>query len=126
MVRANVTSIDSVTIFHNARCSKSRAALAVVEGSGREVIMRRYLDDPPSPKMLRWIVDHLDGSVADLVRRDGPWSDLAIDPGELSDPERVVEVLTDHIELLERPLVILGDVVVIGRPTERVGELLSS
>lgn len=116
--------IEPVTIFHNPRCSKSRAALGLLESSPYAVEVCRYLETTPTPERLRWLAQHLDGPLAALIRREGVWNDLGVTEEDLDDVDRVVAILSDHIELLERPLIVIGDRVVIGRPIERVAELL--
>lgn len=114
-----------VRIFHNPRCSKSRQALALLEEHGVEPEVVRYLDDPPDAATLRWLVEHLDGSPADLVRaKDGYASEAGVDAAAATGADAVVALLAEHPRLLERPVVVAGDRVVIGRPPERVLEVL--
>jgi arsenate reductase len=112
------------TIYHNPRCTKSRQAMQVAEELGIDVDVVRYLDTPPDEATLRDIIAKLDDPVADLVRRDG-WKDLGITAADVATADGVVAVLLRHPELLQRPIVVKGDRAVIGRPTERVGELLA-
>jgi arsenate reductase len=113
------------TIYHNPRCTKSRQAMQVAEELGVDVDVVRYLDTPPDEATLRGIIDKLDDPVADLVRRDG-WKDLGLTAADVATADGVVAVLLRHPELLQRPIVVKGDRAVIGRPTERVNELLGS
>jgi arsenate reductase len=67
----------------------------------------------------------LDGPPAELVRTgDAGFADLAVDETALSSPADVVGLLSEHPELMQRPVVVRGGRVVVGRPTERVAELL--
>jgi arsenate reductase len=116
---------DPITIFHNPRCSKSRQALALIERGDAPRTVIEYLKTPPDRAMLESIVARLETSPAELVRTDEPtFADLAIDRSMLSSPDRVVALLTDHPELMQRPVVMRGERAVIGRPPERVAELL--
>ena len=99
--------------------------MQVAEELGVDVDVVRYLDTPPDEATLRDIIDKLDDPVADLVRRDG-WKDLGITAADVATADGVVAVLLRHPELLQRPIVVKGDRAVIGRPTERVNELLGS
>jgi arsenate reductase (glutaredoxin) len=78
----------------------------------------------PSRELLQEIVDKLDGSVADLVRKDSVFAKLGLNEADYRTPEAVVELLTAHPKLLQRPVVMTDRAAVIGRPKERVSELL--
>ncbi len=117
---------DGITIFHNPRCSKSRRALALIEARQVPYTVVDYLRTPPDRRTLESIVERLGTSPAELVRTgDAGFADLAVDPGALSSPERVVELLTEHPELIQRPLVVRGERVLIARPPELVAELFA-
>lgn len=114
-------------IWHNPRCSKSRAARAILEDAGVEVTERRYLDDPPTADELRTVLDALGMAPWELVRMG---EDVARDLGMRSwghdDPDRWVEAMVAHPRLIERPVVLTDDGrAVVGRPPERVHDLLS-
>ena len=95
----------AVTVYHNPRCSTSRAALAVAEELGVEVDVVRYLDDPPDAATLREIVAKLEDPVVDLVRAaDG--RKAGIDVADLATADAVIEVLVAHPELLQRPVLV--------------------
>ena len=113
-----------VTIYHNPRCTKSRQAMSVADELGAEVDVVRYLDTPPDAATLRAIIAKLEDPPADLVRRDG-WKELGITADDVATPDGVVEVLIAHPELLQRPVLVTEDTAIIGRPTERVRELLA-
>ena len=78
----------------------------------------------PDRATLEWLVAHLDGPVAELVRKDALFAKLGLDPATLSDAAKVVDVLVEHPALLQRPVVVKGDRAIIGRPKERVRALL--
>ncbi len=111
------------TIYHNPRCTKSRQAMQVVDDLGIDVEVVRYLDAPPDEATLRSILAKLDDPPADLVRKE-KWSELGVTAADVSTVDGVVGVLLAHPELMQRPVVVKGDRAVIGRPTERVTELL--
>jgi arsenate reductase len=114
-----------VTIFHNPQCSKSRQALAVIEDRGAPHTVIEYLKTPPDRVTLESLVVRLAGSPDELIRTGDPgFAALGVDRSTLASPEVVVDVLLTHPELMQRPLVARGDRVVIGRPTERVTDLL--
>ena len=74
--------------------------------------------------MLVHILDRVDEAPADMVRRDATFTDLADDPATLEDASQVVDLLTAHPSLIQRPIAILGDRVVVARPSQRILELL--
>ncbi len=113
-----------ITIFHNPRCSKSRAAMATLEDAGAEAEVVRYLDTPPDRATLESIVAKLEDPVESLVRKGDAKSNGVALP-DLTDSDAVVELLVAHPELMERPVLVKGDRAIIGRPTERVGPFVS-
>ena len=74
--------------------------------------------------MLAHILDLVDETPTDMVRRDATFTDLAVDPATLEDPAEVVNLLAAHPSLMQRPVAILGDRAVVARPSERILELL--
>jgi arsenate reductase (glutaredoxin) len=78
----------------------------------------------PSVELLTEIVGKLDGPVADLVRKDSVFAKLGLNEADYQTPEAVVTLLAKHAKLMQRPVVMTDAGAVIGRPKERVGELL--
>lgn len=123
----NDTDADSepITIFHNPKCSKSRGALELVDAQGIRYDVVEYLKAPPDRATLEHIARNYAGPMVDLVRTgDSAFTDLDIDPATLTTPEAVVEVLLGHPEVMQRPILVRGDSVVIARPPELVAQLL--
>jgi arsenate reductase (glutaredoxin) len=113
-----------VTIYHNPRCAKSRQAMQVIDELDMDVNVVRYLDTPPDAATLREILTKLEDEPAELVRHDG-WDELEVTAADVSTEDGVVDVLVAHPSLLQRPLLVTPDTAIIGRPTERVRDLLS-
>lgn len=114
-------------IWHNPRCSKSRAAMGAIDASGVAATTRRYLDDPPSPERLADVLALLGMEPWELVRSgEAAHKELEMrDWGrDASDRGRWIAAMSEHPELIERPIVISGDRAVVGRPVERVVEML--
>ena len=97
--------------------------MQVATDLGADVEVVKYLDTPPDAATLRSIIAKLEDPVADLVRRDG-WKDLGITAADVATEDGVVDVLVRHPQLMQRPIIVKGDRAVIGRPTERVNEIL--
>jgi len=112
-----------ITLWHNPRCSKSRQALALLEERGAEVQVRRYLEDAPDASEIRAALAALGLPAIDLVRRqEKPFKEAGLSAE--SDPEALIAAMVAHPILIERPLALRGARAVIGRPPERVEELL--
>lgn len=113
-----------VTIFHNPRCTKSRQAVEVLDAAGVDADTVLYLKEPPSRSDLERIATKLEDPIEDLVRKDPNFKELALDAADYVTRDAVIDLLVEHPNLMQRPLIETGDVVIIGRPTERVNELI--
>lgn len=115
---------EPVTIFHNPRCSTSNHAMAVADelGIAHETVL--YLKDPPDETTLRAVIAKLEDPVTDLVRRDANWERSGLADADVQTEDQVVAVLLAQPELMQRPVIVKGDRAIIGRPKERVRELL--
>ena len=92
-------------------------------GVDAEVVL--YIKTPPDAATLRAIIAKLEDPVTDLVRRDSLWKNLGLTVAEVATVDQVVAVLVKHKQLLQRPIVVTPKRAIIGRPKERVRELLS-
>ncbi|MEM8983171.1 MAG: ArsC/Spx/MgsR family protein [Pseudomonadota bacterium] len=112
-------------LFHNPRCSKSRAALALLQAAAVDVEVVRYLDTPPSRDELTTVLAALDVPPAMAVRRKEA-RELGLAPiAEDSDAATVAELLARHPQALERPIIVApSGAAVLGRPPEKVSVLL--
>ena len=111
-------------LYHNPRCSKSRAALAILAERGAEFEVVRYLETPPSEAELHELLDKLELTPLELMRRsEGAFREHGLGDDSVSDEERV-RAMAENPILIERPVFIVADKAVIGRPPERVLELL--
>lgn len=111
-------------IYHNPRCSKSREAVALLEAQGVELEVVRYLDTPPDSATLRELLKKLGVGPRDLMRTKEPeYSELGLNDPSLSETA-LVSAMVAHPKLIERPVFINGERAVIGRPPEKVLEIL--
>lgn len=114
----------TVTILHNPRCSKSREALALLRERGIEPRVVEYLKTPPTATELEGILQAAGLEPGDLMRKgEDVYRELGIDAGDFT-REELVDLMVRHPILIERPVVVSGDQAVVGRPPERVLELL--
>lgn len=119
-------AMADVVIFHNPNCSTSRHAVSLAEELGVPVEERRYLlkAQRPSRQELADLVDRLEDPPTDLVRRDANFRKLGLSDDDVATAEQVVEVLAEHPELLQRPVLVRGGTAILGRPKDRVGPFL--
>lgn len=116
--------MDDVLVFHNPACSKSRGALEILKDREVEAEIVEYLKAPPDRATLGRILDSINDEPAALVRKDKRFKELGLDPAAYTTRDAVIDLLSEHPELMERPVVFVGDRAVIARPSERVLELL--
>lgn len=114
----------TVTIFHNPRCSKSRATLALLQERGIEPDIRLYLENPPDAAELRRLLEQLGLAPRELMRKgEQAFREQGLaDPG-LSD-EQLITAMVATPKLIERPIVIANGKAALGRPPESVLEIL--
>jgi len=98
-------------------------SIAAELGVDAEIVL--YMKNPPDAATLKAIIAKLEDPVTDLVRRDSNWKKLGLTDADAATPAQVVDLLVKHKELLQRPLVVTKSKAIIGRPKERVRELLS-
>jgi arsenate reductase len=117
--------MDPVQIFHNPSCSKSRGALQILEERGVDARVVRYLDTPPDRATLERILDAISDEPSALVRTgDDRFRALGLTKGDVQTREQVIDVLSKHPEVMQRPVVFVGERAVIARPSDKVLELL--
>ncbi|WP_028889298.1 arsenate reductase (glutaredoxin) [Tenacibaculum ovolyticum] len=112
-----------IKIYHNNRCSKSRCGLEILENSGKEFEVVKYLENIPTENELKEIINLLNISPIQLVRKNEKiWKEV-FKGKELSDSD-VIKAMVDNPKLIERPIVINGTKAVIGRPSENILEII--
>lgn len=115
---------DNLKIFHNPRCSKSRATRQLLDDKGVSVEIVEYLKTPPSAAELDEILDLLNMEPRDLMRKqETPYTELNL-ADESLDRAALIQAMVDNPILIERPIVIKGNKAIIGRPPENVLELM--
>jgi arsenate reductase len=117
--------MPDVTIYHNPHCHASRNALTIAEELGVTYNVVLYMKERPDRATLEGIADRLEDPVADLVRKDSVFEKLGLDASDYVEREPVIELLVRRPALLQRPIVVRGERAIVGRPKERIRELLS-
>jgi arsenate reductase len=111
-------------IYHNSRCSKSRAAVAILEQNDVDFDVVNYLIDPPSELELREILNDLGMSARELLRKgESKYKELGLSNKSLSEDDLIKAMLEFPI-LIERPIVRTEKGVAIGRPPENIQSIL--
>jgi arsenate reductase (glutaredoxin) len=105
-----------VVVYHNPRCSNSRTALALLADRGDAVDVVEYLKAPPDRATLESLLAMLVDPPADLVRHDQRFAELGLDPDGYTEPDAVVDLLVEHPELMQRPVLVSGGRATIARP----------
>lgn len=111
------------TIYHNPRCSKSRATLALLDQHGVRPKIVDYLATPPSAAELEDLLGKLGIAAEQLVRKSEATFTREY-AGKQLGPAEWIEAMVRHPILIERPIVVAGDRAVLGRPPENVRALL--
>lgn len=118
------SSEDKVRIYHNPRCSKSRATLELLRERGIEPDVIEYLKTPPSREELERILELLGLEPRDLMRQN----EEEYRNADLDDPgltrETLILAMIQRPKLIQRPIVLAHGKAAIGRPPEQVLEIL--
>ena len=113
----------TVTIYHNPRCSKSRATLQLLRDLGIEPRIIEYLKNPPNASEIEEVLHALAMEPRELMRKNETiYKDLALDNTALT-RKQLIAAMTQHPVLIERPIVRRARKAAIGRPPERVLEI---
>ena len=115
---------DKVQILHNPRCSKSRQTRDILENQGVEANIVEYLKTPPTTAQLEEILDMLGLEPRELMRKnESVYKENNLGDDSLT-REQLIQAMVDNPILIERPIVIKGNKAAIGRPPEKVLEIL--
>ena len=111
-------------LYHNPHCSKSRGALELLQARGFAPVVVRYLEQPPSASELRELLRMLGMRARELLRSgEDEYRQLGLDDASLED-DALVEAMVRHPRLIERPILVHDGKAVVGRPVERILEIL--
>ena len=115
---------QSIKIFHNPRCSKSRQTLELIRQQGIEPDIVEYLKTPPSKTELKDILTRLNMEPRQLMRtKEAEYKENNLNAKELSN-EQLIDAMVKNPKLIERPIVVNDQKVALGRPPENVLEIL--
>jgi len=112
-----------IKIYHNNRCSKSRCGVQALEDSGKQFEIVKYLEDVPTKSELKQIIKLLGITPIELVRKnEAIWKENF--KGKTLSDDEIIEAMIANPKLIERPIVINGNKAIIGRPTEKILEII--
>ena len=115
----------TVTIYHNPACGTSRKVLGLLRDGGSEPVVIEYLKTPPSRDELASLIARMGVPVRAVLRRNGtPYDALGLDNPELTDAQ-LIDAMTAHPILINRPIVVTANGVKLCRPPETVLDLLA-
>ncbi len=115
---------DKVRIFYNPNCSKCRLTMDILTDKGVDTTVVEYLNTPPNNTELSEVLDLLGLEPRDLMRKhETPYKDNNLENTDLS-REQLIQAMVDNPILIERPIVINGNKATIGRPPEKVLDIL--
>lgn len=114
---------EKITIYHNTRCSKSREACSILEKKGISYDTVEYLKTPLNQTELKALLKKLTLKAEEIVRKGEPLYKEKYASKKLTEAQWI-KVLSENPILIERPILVKGDKAIIGRPVERVIEIL--
>jgi arsenate reductase (glutaredoxin) len=98
--------------------------VSIAEELGVNADIISYTKTPPTEDTLRWIIDHLEDPMTNLVRRDSVFTKMGLTDDDVATADQIVSVLMKTPRLLQRPVVVKGNTAIIGRPKDRIRTLL--
>ena len=115
--------MQNIQIWHNPKCSKSRAAMELLENKNIDANVVKYLEQTPTKEQLKDVLSKLKISAKELLRTgEDVYKELNLK--DINDEETLIEIMTKNPILIERPIIIKGDKAVIARPIENLEDLL--
>src|SRR4029453_8305485 len=123
-VEGSLRVVERLLVYHNPSCSKSRGALEILADQGVDHDVVEYLTAPPDRASLERIAERVRVPPPELVRQDKRFEELGLSASDYTTGDAVIELLLEHPELMQRPVIFRGERAVIARPSEKVLELL--
>ena len=112
-----------IKIYHNNRCQKSRLGVKFLEKNKLDFEIINYLNDPLSMDEIKFLLKKLKIKPIELIRKNELIWKTNYKNKKLSD-EEIVMAMVDNPILIERPIIVNGDKAIIGRPTEKISEVV--
>jgi len=111
---------NKITIYVKPTCTTCRKTLKILKEDGSEFEEINYFEKPLTKKKLRELIKKLEVPPRDLLRKNEKiYKELGLSKKELSDAE-IIDLMVKHPDLIQRPIVIKGDKVILARPAEKI------
>lgn len=115
--------MQNIQIWHNPKCSKSRAAMELLENKNINANVVKYLEQTPSKEQIKDVLKKLNIKAKELLRSgEDIYKELNLK--EIDDEDKLIDFMVEYPILIERPIIIKGDNAVIARPIENLSELI--
>lgn len=116
--------MTQATIYHNPRCSKSRQALNLLKEKKVEIKEVHYLETPPTKKELDSLCSSMGIAPQQIIRtKESLFKELGLNINDQKTKDEWLEIMVKHPKLIERPIVKMGEKVIVGRPPELIENL---
>ncbi|QEY59251.1 arsenate reductase (glutaredoxin) [Pseudomonas sp. C27(2019)] len=117
--------MSDIILYHYSRCSKSRAALALLEERGINATVVHYVDTPLNAQQLSALLSKLNLTARQLMRSgESAYSEMGLDNPDLSEAQ-LIDAMVQAPILMQRPILEVGQRAAIGRPLDNLTELLA-
>ena len=115
--------MSTYKIYHNSRCRKSRQALQILQDNNCDIEIINYLETNLNASLIKDVLKKLSLKPRDILRTiEQDYKDNNLKQDDLSDDD-LIEYMIKYPKLIERPIVIKGDMAILGRPPENVLKL---
>ncbi len=117
--------MDTLTIWHNPKCSKSREAMSILEDNNCETTVVKYLETTPTKDEITTALTMLGMNPKELMRtKEDIYKELNL--ADEDDYDKLVDAMVANPKLIERPVIFKGNQAIIGRPTEKIAKFINS
>ena len=111
-----------IEIWHNSRCSKSRAAFNYLKDKNIEFRVIEYLKKPPTKEELQEVLNKLNIKPSELIRsKEAIYKELKL---KEASQDELLEAMVNYPKLIERPIVLNSNKAVVARPLELIEQIL--
>jgi len=116
--------MKNVIIYHNPRWGKSRGSVGILNQKGVKYTIIKYLDNPLSIQELKDVAQKLQLRPKEFIRKgESEFRDLKLS-SDIEDDEKLFKAISQYPKLMERPIIVNRDKACIGRPPEKILEII--
>ena len=117
--------MNEITIWHNPKCSKSRAAIEILQENNSDAVIVKYLEATPTKDEITTALTMLGMNPRELMRtKEDIYKELNL--ASEDDYDKLVDAMVANPKLIERPVIFKGNKAIIGRPTESIAKFINS